>query len=159
MSDQRGSTLNLLPVLILIAIAGGAEEVIVPEIESELEELCRTLKESFRRGKRSSIIVVAEGNEVGHTVQIAQYVQYRLKTNCRVCVLGHLQRGGSPTARDRVLASRLGTAAAEGILNGKQGHMVGEMKGEIVYMPLHETWQQKKGLDTYSLESLKVLAT
>ena len=141
-----------------VAIAGGAEEVIVPEIEIDLEELCHTLKESFRKGKRSSLIVVAEGNEVGHTVQIAQYVRYRLKADCRVCILGHLQRGGAPTARDRVLASRLGAATVEGLLNGKAGHMVGEVKGEIVYMPLCETWEQKKKLDAYSLESLKVLA-
>lgn len=142
-----------------VAIAGGAEEVIVPEVESDLEDLCQTLKESFGRGKRSSIIVVAEGNEVGHTVQIAQYVRYRLKTDCRVCILGHLQRGGAPTARDRVLASRLGIAAVESILNGKAGHMVGETRGEITYTPLHETWERKKGLDPYLLESLKVLAT
>lgn len=141
-----------------VAIAGGAEEVILPEIQSEPERLCQTLKESFKRGKRSSIIVVAEGNDAGHTLQIAQYVQYRLKTNCRVCVLGHLQRGGAPTARDRVLASRLGSAAVEGILNGKSGHMVGEMKGEIVYVPLRETWERQKALDPYSLGSLKVLA-
>lgn len=141
-----------------VAIAGGAEEVIVPEVESDLEELCQALRESFNRGKRSSIIVVAEGSGIGHTVQIAQYVEYRLKTNCRVCILGHLQRGGAPTARDRVLASRLGTAAVEGILNGKAGHMVGEMRGEIVYVPLHESWGRKKELDLHSLQSLKVLS-
>lgn len=141
-----------------VALAGGAEVVILPEIKSEVEGLCQTLKESFRKGKRSSIIVVAEGNEVGHTVQIAQYVQYRLKVNCRVCVLGHLQRGGAPTARDRVLASRLGTAAVDGLLNGKGGHMVGETKGEIVYVPLRGAWELKKGLDKHSLESLELLA-
>ncbi|MFH1484762.1 MAG: 6-phosphofructokinase [Chloroflexota bacterium] len=141
-----------------VALAGGAEEVIVPEIQNDIEDLCQTLKESFRKGKRSSIIVVAEGNDVGHTLQIAQYVQYRLKANCRVCVLGHLQRGGAPTARDRVLASRLGTAAVDGILNGKSGHMVGEMKGEIVYVPLHEAWEQRKQLNSHSLESFRALA-
>ena len=141
-----------------VGIAGGAEEIIIPEKETDLEELCRTLKDSFRRGKRSSIIVVAEGNEVGHTVQIAQYVQFRLKADCRVCVLGHLQRGGAPTARDRVLASRLGMAAVEGIFNGKEGHVVGEKKGEIVYIPFKETWERKKELDTHLLESSKVLA-
>lgn len=141
-----------------VGVAGGAEEIIIPEKETDLEELCRTLKESFRRGKRSSIIVVAEGNEVGHTVQIAQYVQFRLKADCRVCVLGHLQRGGAPTARDRVLASRLGMAAVDGIFSGKEGHVVGEKKGEIVYIPFKETWEKKKELDTHLLESSKVLA-
>ncbi|MBI4303375.1 MAG: 6-phosphofructokinase [Chloroflexi bacterium] len=141
-----------------VGIAGGAEEVIVPEAETDPESLCESLKESFKRGKRSSIIIVAEGNEVGHTVQIAQYVKYRLKVDCRVCVLGHLQRGGPPTARDRVLASKLGLAAVDGILNGKEGHMVGEVRGEVVYVPLRDTWEKKKKLDLCLLKSLKVLA-
>jgi len=141
-----------------VGIAGGAEEIIIPEKETDLEELCHTLRESFKRGKRSSIIVVAEGNEVGHTVQIAQYVQYRLKVDCRVCILGHLQRGGAPTARDRVLASKLGIAAAEGILNGKEGHVVGENKGKVVYIPFREIGERKKELDMRLLKSSKVLA-
>ena len=141
-----------------VGIAGGAEEIIIPEKETDLEKLCRTLKESFRRGKRSSIVVVAEGNEVGHSVQIANYVQHRLKVSCRVCILGHVQRGGAPTARDRVLASKLGMAAVDGILNGKQGHVVGERKGELIYIPFRETCEGKKELDTYFLESSKVLA-
>ena len=141
-----------------VGIAGGAEEIIIPEKETDLEKLCRTLKESFRRGKRSSIVVVAEGNEVGHSVQIANYVQHRLKVSCRVCILGHVQRGGAPTARDRVLASKLGMAAVDGILNGKQGHVVGERKGELIYIPFRETCEGKKELDTYFLESSKILA-
>jgi len=142
-----------------VGIAGGAEEIVLPGKEIDPEELCHTLKESFKRGKRSSIVVVAEGNAVGHTVQIAQYVEYRLKVSCRVCVLGHLQRGGAPSARDRVLASKLGIAAVDGILNGKSGHAVGEIKGDIVYIPLHETWNHKKDLDLSLLESAKVLAS
>ena len=142
-----------------VGIAGGAEEIIVPERETELEDLCQALKESFKRGKRSSIIVIAEGNEVGHTMQIAQYVQYRLKADCRVCILGHLQRGGAPTARDRVLASKLGIAAVEGLINKKEGHVVGENRGDLVYVPFHETWENKKGLNMQLFESAKVLAT
>jgi 6-phosphofructokinase 1 len=141
-----------------VGIAGGAEEIIIPERETDLEDLCHALKQSFKRGKRSSIIVVAEGNEVGHTVQIAQYVEYRLKASCRVCILGHLQRGGAPTARDRVLASKLGIAAIDGILSGKEGHVVSEKKGEVVYIPFHEVWENRKELDTDLLESTKVLA-
>lgn len=142
-----------------VGVAGGAEEIIVPEKEFELEDLCQNLRESFKRGKKSSIIVVAEGNEVGHTVQIAQYVQLRLKANCRICVLGHIQRGGSPTARDRVLASKLGISAVEGLLIGKEGHIVGERKGEIIYMSFNELLENKKELDTHFLDESKVLAT
>jgi 6-phosphofructokinase 1 len=145
-------------IAVEVGIAGGAEEIIIPEKETDLEKLCHTLKDSFRRGKRSSIVIVAEGNEVGHTVQIAQYVQFRLKANTRVCVLGHLQRGGSPTARDRVLASKFGIAAVEGLLNGKEGHAVGEIKGELVFTPFREIWENKKELDTSFLEACEVLA-
>lgn len=141
-----------------VGIAGGAEQIIIPGKETDLEKLCRSLKESFKKGKRSNIIVVAEGNEVGHTVQIAQYVQYRLKADCRVCILGHLQRGGAPTARDRVLASRLGIAAIDGLLNGKEGHVVGEQKGEIVYIPFQQTICNIKELNMHLFESSKALA-
>lgn len=141
-----------------VGIAGGAEEIIVPEKETDLEKLCSTLREGFRKGKRSSIVVVAEGNDVEHTMQMAHYVQHRLKVSSRVCILGHLQRGGSPTARDRVLATRLGIAATDGIINGKHGHVVGERNGRLVYIPFRDTWEKKKELDKFSLESCKMLA-
>lgn len=141
-----------------VGVAGGAEEIIIPEVETNLDEIVNILRQSFNRGKRSSIIVVAEGNEVGHTVQIARYVGDALKTNCRVCVLGYIQRGGSPTAKDRILASKLGTAAINGLLKGKEGHAVGERNGQIVYIPFRETWETKKELDTSLLQSYKVLA-
>jgi len=76
-----------------VGLGGGAEEIIVPEKETDLEKLCSVLRESFRRGKRSSIVVVAEGNEVDRTMQMAHYVQHRLKISSRACILGHLQRG------------------------------------------------------------------
>ncbi|MFC1845797.1 6-phosphofructokinase [Chloroflexota bacterium] len=145
-------------IAIEVGIAGGAEEIIIPEIETDLEKLCQNIKDSLKRGKRSSIIVVAEGNEIGHTMQIADYVKLRLKVNCRACILGHLQRGGSPTARDRVLASKLGIAAIDGLLNGREGHAVGERKGEIVYIPFRETWENRKEVDHKFLASSRVLA-
>jgi len=145
-------------IAIEVGIAGGAEEIIIPEIETDLEKLCQRIKDSLKRGKRSSIIVVAEGNEIGHTMQIADYVKLRLKVTCRTCILGHLQRGGSPTARDRVLASRMGIAAVDGLLKGKHGHAVGVSKGEIVYIPFRETWEKRKEVDHKFLESSRVLA-
>lgn len=141
-----------------VGIAGGAEEILVPEDPVDPETLSQTLRESFKRGKRSSIVVVAEGNEMGHTLQIAQYVQYRLKLDCRVCVLGHLQRGGTPTARDRVLGSRLGAAAVDGLINGHSGKAVGEVAGEIVFTPLKEASERKKALNPFSLDAMRVLA-
>jgi 6-phosphofructokinase 1 len=141
-----------------VGIAGGAEEIIIPEKVCDLEKLCSILKDSFRKGKRSSIVVVTESNEQDHTMQMAHYVQHRLKISSRVCILGHLQRGGSPTARDRILATKLGIAAVDGILNGRHGHFTGESKGEVVYIPLHDVWEKKKHLDEYSLESYRALA-
>ena len=76
----------------------------------------------------------------------------------RICVLGHVQRGGSPTARDRVLASKLGAAAVDALVKGKAGYMVGELKGEIAFTPLRETWEKKKELDSNLLRLVKVLA-
>lgn len=142
-----------------VGVAAGAEEILVPEKSLDPEDLSQTLKESFQKGKRSSIVVVAEGNETGHTIQISQYVQYRLKLDCRVCVLGHLQRGGTPTARDRVLASRLGTAAIDGLYNAKHCCAVGEVGGKIRFTPMREAAEQKKKLDIDLLDRMGVLAS
>jgi 6-phosphofructokinase 1 len=127
-------------------IAGGAEEMIIPEAPLSSEELCAKLKEAFKRGKRSAIVVVAEAKQPGYSFQIAQEVKKNIDVESRVCILGHVQRGGSPTARDRVLASSLGSAAVKALLNGKSGCMVGEINNEISYTPLRDTWEKKKTL-------------
>lgn len=126
-------------------IAGGAEETIIPEDDST-DELWTRLRESFEQGKKSAIVVVAEGDQPGHTFAIAEEVKDKLKIEFRVCILGHVQRGGSPTARDRVLASNLGAAAVSALLTGKSGYMVGEVKNEIAYTALADTWGKKKAL-------------
>jgi 6-phosphofructokinase 1 len=126
-------------------IAGGAEETIIPEAGST-DELWSRLRESFEHGKKSAIVVVAEGDHPGHTFTIAQESKDKLKIESRVCILGHVQRGGSPTARDRVLASNLGSAAVSALLKGKNGYIVGEVKSEIVYTALADTWEKRKTL-------------
>jgi 6-phosphofructokinase 1 len=145
-------------IALAVGLAGGAEQIIVPEIDIDIEDLCQNLRESLKRGKRSSIIVVAEGNTVDDTINIAKYVQMRLKVETRLCTLGHIQRGGSPTAADRILASCLGIAAVEGLMNGKKGHAVGEIKGEIVYTPFRDTWEKKKTIDERYLKYIPVLS-
>jgi len=145
-------------IALTVGLAGGAEHIIVPEIDMDIEDLCQSLRESFKRGKRSSIIVVAEGNTVDDTINIEKYVQMRLKVETRLCTLGHIQRGGSPTAADRILASCLGIAAVEGLLDGKKGHAVGEVKGEIVYTPFRDTWEKKKTIDERYLKYIPVLS-
>jgi 6-phosphofructokinase 1 len=141
-----------------VGIAGGAEQIIIPEKKVDIEDLCQNLRECFKRGRRSNIIVVAEGNQIENTINIAKYVELRLKVECRVCTLGHIQRGGSPTSSDRILASNLGIAAVEGLINGKKGHAVGEIKGRIVYTPFRQTWENKKQIDERYLKSIQILS-
>jgi 6-phosphofructokinase 1 len=141
-----------------VGIAGGAEDILIPEVETKIEQLCLDIRRSFKRGKKSFIVIVAEGDEAGGAFSIAQQVWERLKLEYRICVLGHVQRGGSPTARDRVLASKLGAAAVNALVKGMAGYMVGELKGEIAFTPLRETWEKKKELDSNLLRLVKVLA-
>jgi 6-phosphofructokinase 1 len=141
-----------------VGIAGGAEDILIPESETKIEELSLDIEHCFKRGKKSSIVIVAEGDEAGGAFSVAQQVWERLKLEYRVCVLGHVQRGGCPTAKDRVLASKLGAAAVDALANGKAGYMVGELKGDIAFTPLRETWEKKKELDSDLLRLVKVLA-
>jgi len=141
-----------------VGIAGGAEDILIPEVETRIEELSLDIERSFKKGKKSFIVIVAEGDEAGGAFSIARQVWDRLKLEYRICVLGHVQRGGSPTARDRVLASKLGAAAVEALVKGMSGYMVGEIKGEIAFTPLRETWQKRKELDSDLLQLIKVLA-
>jgi 6-phosphofructokinase 1 len=141
-----------------VGIAGGAEDILIPELETKIEQLSLDIERSFKRGKKSSIVIVAEGDEAGGAFSIAQQVWERLKLEYRICVLGHVQRGGSPTARDRVLASKLGAAAVDALIKGMSGYMVGELKGEIAFTPLRETWGKRKELDSNLLRLVKVLA-
>jgi len=141
-----------------VGIAGGAESILMPEAETRIEELCLDMRRSFKRGKKSYIVIVAEGDEAGGVFPIAQQVWERLRLEYRVCVLGYIQRGGSPTARDRILASQLGAAAVDALANGKTGYMVGELKGKISFTPLRETWEKRKELDSNLLKLTEILA-
>jgi len=141
-----------------VGIAGGAEEILIPESETKIEQLCLDIRRSFKRGKKSFIVIVSEGDEAGGAFSIAQQVWERLRLEYRICVLGHVQRGGSPTARDRVLASKLGAAAVDALIKGMSGYMVGDLKGDIVFTPLRETWEKKKELDNNLLQLGKILA-
>ena len=152
MGKCRGS------IALEVGIAGGAENILIPEVQTRIEQLASDIERSFKKGKKSSIVVVAEGDDAGGAFSIAQQVWERLKLEYRICVLGHVQRGGSPTARDRVLASKLGAAAVDCMVKGMSGYMVGESNGQIVVTPLRETWKKHKELDTNLLRLVKVLA-
>ncbi|MCO5723297.1 6-phosphofructokinase [Robiginitalea marina] len=121
-------------------VAAGAEEILIPEENLGLDRLLDSLKRSKKSGKSSSIVVVAEGDKTGKNVfELKEYVEKNLPVyDVRVSVLGHIQRGGVPTAFDRVLASRMGVRAVEGILEGKTNLMVGIMDNQIVFTPIDE---------------------
>lgn len=128
-------------------IAGGAEELIIPEESIALAKIAARLEEGLAIGKKSAIVVVAEGDRPGRSFEIAESLREYLEFESRVVVLGHLQRGGPPTVRDRVLGSKLGVAAVTALLEGRSGCMAGEVRGEVTYTPLEEAWQKKKPLD------------
>jgi len=130
-----------------VGLAGGADDVVVPETPTDVEEVCAGLQEGFRRGRRSSIIVVAEGDEAGGAFVLAREVGQRINAEYRVVVLGHVQRGGAPTARDRVLGAKLGAAAVDTFLAGEENVMVGEVAGRIALTPLREVSERVKQTD------------
>ncbi|MFZ3590714.1 6-phosphofructokinase [Bacillus sp. DJP31] len=134
-------------------LAGGAETILIPEADFEMDEIVSRLKRGHERGKRHSIIVVAEG--VGSGVEFGKQIQEATNLETRVSVLGHIQRGGSPTAFDRVLASRLGARAVELLIEGKQGRAVGIRSNQLVDFSISEALAQKHtvDLDMYKLST------
>ncbi|NLV26025.1 MAG: 6-phosphofructokinase [Methanomicrobiales archaeon] len=125
-------------------IAGGAEFLILPGNEKYIDELCDMLVPAFKAGKKYALVIVAEGENPGWSFQIAKDVSSRISMESRVCILGHTQRGGSPTARDRVLASKLGVSAVNAYTKGFAGVMVGEVKRSIKLTPLCEIMKSVK---------------
>lgn len=126
-------------------LAGGAETILIPEADFKIEEIIDRLKRGHERGKKHSIIIVAEG--VGSGVEIGQKIKEMTNFETRVSVLGHIQRGGSPTAFDRVLASRLGAYAVELLLNGKGGRCVGIQNNQLVDHDILEILDQPHTVD------------
>lgn len=137
------------------AVAAGAEYVLIPEVPFDIEELCKKLHYAKERGKSHSLIIVAEG------VMSASELASRLKDtggyDARIIVLGHIQRGGSPSSFDAVLASRLGGGAIDALVKGEFGVMVGRIAGNIVTSPLAIAWEQKKSLDADMMSLVEIL--
>jgi 6-phosphofructokinase 1 len=145
-------------IALAVGAAGGAEMVLVPELDLDVHEIHETIMAGVERGKTSSIIVVAEGDEEGGAIEIARKVRTMGSLECRATVLGHTQRGGHPTYRDRILASELGAAAVKALLDGDAGKMVGRVGSEILRVPLPETWEKKKPFNQDLYELAKILA-
>jgi 6-phosphofructokinase 1 len=140
-------------------LAGGAEEILVPESPTNLEDLAQSLARARGKGKTSSIVVVAEGDDAGRAIDIAKEVS-RLtgEKEYRVAVIGHLQRGGSPTAFDRILASRMGVKAVEALKAGETGQMVGIRGNALILCPLSDTWEKRTTFDPACYELGKILS-
>jgi 6-phosphofructokinase 1 len=141
-------------------IAGGAEAIVIPEIEADPEALASELRDAYKRGKPHALIVVAEGARY-NAETLARYFREngkRLGFELRVTRLGHVQRGGVPGAFDRLLATRLGAAATEALSKGEHGVLVGLVKGEVISTPLEEVVAKKKSLDPWLLELAPILA-
>ncbi|MGG3572757.1 6-phosphofructokinase [Bacillus gobiensis] len=126
-------------------LAGGAESILIPEADYDMEDIVSKLKRGHDRGKKHSIIIVAEG--VGSGVDIGEKIERATGLETRVSVLGYIQRGGTPTAADRVLASRLGAYAVELLLEGKGGRCVGIQSNELVNHDILEILDQKHSVD------------
>lgn len=147
--------------LALVAgIAGGAEAIVIPEVETDPEALAAELRAAYERDKPHALVVVAEGARY-NAEELARYFQAhhdRLGFELRVTTLGHVQRGGAPGAFDRLLATRLGAAATERLARGEDGILVGLLKGKMAATPLAEVVTSKKPLDLRLLELARVLA-
>ncbi len=141
------------------AIAGGAEEVLVPEIPTDIDALVEVIQEGRTRGKRSCIVVVAEGDDAGDAHTIAKKVAERAKIrDWRVTVVGHLQRGGAPTAFDRILASRMGLKAVETLVEGQTDVMTGLIGRDVVLRPISDAWEHPTHFDSSYMELMRILA-
>lgn len=139
-------------------IAGGAELILLPETLTDVDDVKEQLKEVFRVQRRSSLVVVAEGDETGGAFSLAEGLKEDFaKYEMRVCILGHIQRGGGPTARDRVLASRLGSAAVQALMDGHTKVMVGVVDNKIKISSLRNAWTKKKPINYEILELANVL--
>ncbi len=141
-----------------VGLAGGAEDVLIPETSTDIQALAKKICDNKEKGKMSSIIIVSEGDEAGNAFAIAEKVKAIIKEDYRVAVLGYIQRGGAPTARERILASKLGYAAVNGLRKNIFGCMVGEINNKIVYTPFEKTYTKKKKIDKEVYKIIQILS-
>ena len=145
-------------IALSVGVAGGAEDVLVPEVPTDLSALTSSIRAQLAAGKRASIIIIAEGDDAGRAFEVAAKVGQNMGIDHRVCVLGHVQRGGAPTANDRLLATRLGAGAVKALAEEHSGVMVGLVNGKVVETPFNEAWSRQKDLDMDLFSLMKTLA-
>ncbi len=142
-------------------VGAGAEEILIPEEDLGLDRLLESLQRSKQSGKSSSIVVVAEGDKIGKNVfELKDYVEENMdEYDVRVSVLGHMQRGGSPSCFDRVLASRMGVKAVESLLDGKTNYMVGLINDVMALTPLEQAVKGKSKINKELLRVSDIMST
>jgi 6-phosphofructokinase 1 len=156
-------------IALYAGLAGGAETILIPEVDADLDDVCQRIVSGYKLGKAHSIVVVAEGVggnfKTGRSLdessafEIGNYVKEKTGFETRVTVLGHIQRGGNPTAQDRIIASRLGARAVEMLREGQGGQMVGVLHTRIKATPLEEAFQQEKNTDLEFYRLAHILAS
>lgn len=139
-----------------VGLAGGAEEIFTPEGNATVDKTVERIKDAIRRGKRSSIIITTEGQKPGRAYDLAESIRKKAGLDPKVCILGHQQRGGSPTANDRILASRMGSAAVDALLKGFCNMMIGIEGLRLVQVPFEfiEKNEKKNPVDYVQLANL-----
>jgi 6-phosphofructokinase 1 len=141
-------------------IATGAENILIPERKTEVEELIHGLQEKEKRKKLVNLVVVAEGDDFGGGDQVAKIIKDHLpNADVRVCILGHIQRGGSPSCLDRLIASRMGYSAVECLMEGRYNVMVGIVNNKMHYTPLEKAVKAKQRINNEWLKIVKILAS
>jgi 6-phosphofructokinase 1 len=143
-------------IALSVGLCGGAEAILIPEVKTDLAKVSAKIKAGYERGKKSCIVVVAEG--AMHGLYVADELAQRTGFETRAVVLGHLQRGGSPNSLDRILASRLGAFAARLLMDGESGKMVGVVAGKCVSADLADAWRKRRAIDRELLELAEILS-
>lgn len=143
-------------IALYAGIAGGAESIIVPEVDFNIDEVCKKVMKGRNRGKLHHIIVLAEG--VGNAYEIAKTIIEKTDTDTKVTILGHIQRGGTPTAYDRILASEMGRTAIELLLDNKSGRALGIKCSKIVDLDITEALNKEKIFDMAMYNNAQILS-
>jgi 6-phosphofructokinase 1 len=141
-----------------VGLAGGAEDIFTPDINSTTEKAVERILDSIKKGKRSSILITAEGQKPGRAYDLADSIRKKSGIDAKVCILGHIQRGGSPTSVDRVLASRLGAAAVDTLCKGICDVMIGTDGPNLVQIPLEVATTKEKKSPAELVQLSQILA-
>ena len=148
---------NAGDIALYSGLAGGAESIILPEVEFSCEDVCKRLLHGKNRGKLHSIILLAEG--VGDATKLAEEIQEKIGMEVRITILGYLQRGGAPTAFDRILASRLGAKSVELLMEGATARAVGIRNNKLIHEDIGEALEMERAFNMDMYELAKILST